>query len=415
MVLSCGPPDASFIKAQADPAWVVGPHGAGGGRMEYLKHHPAFKGSVGEQLFQTLIDTTVDGIMVIDDAAHVLVYNRACEKLFGYAPAEVLGHNVRLLMPEPYRTEHDGYVERYLKTGEKHIIGIGREVTGRRKDGSTFPMYLSVGEGRMGAERIFIGVVHDITQRVRREHEVSELQKELMHTTRLTATGQLSAALAHELNQPLTAILNYANALSELVDWSTVQQGTIARDVLEKIEKQTERAGEIIRRLRGFVEKRDPVRSPDDLNKAVGDAIKLGLVGASDDNVRLRVTLAPGLPDISFDRIQIQQVLINLLRNATEAMQNAPRRELSVSTAQESDQFVVVSVADTGSGLAKDVSARLFEPFVTTKAAGLGIGLSICRTIIEAHGGRLWTEPNAGGGTVFRFRLPVAPESAADG
>jgi two-component system sensor kinase FixL len=370
-----------------------------------------FSPSESEGLFQTLLATAVDGIMVIDEQERALIYNPACERLFGYAPSEVLGRNINMLMPVPYRSEHRGYVNRYLKTGEKHIIGIGREVMGRRKDGSTFPMYLSVGEGKLGGQRIFVGIVNDISDRARRESHIQELQKELLHATRLTSTGQLAAALAHELNQPLTAILNYSNALADIVDWDKIPQNEILREILAKIGEQTERAGEIIRRLRGFVEKREPNREPDDLNKTVNDAINLGLVGAADDNIKLSVNLEPNLPPVSIDKIQIQQVMINLLRNASEAMQNSPKRELTVRTAFEEGGFAAVSVADTGSGLPDTVRKRLFEPFVTTKHTGLGIGLSICRTIIEAHGGRLWAEANTGGGTVFRFRLPVASKT----
>src|SRR5215472_2396909 len=264
--------------------------------------------SVG--LFETLLATAVDGIMVIDEGARILIYNPACERLFGYARDEAVGRKVNMLMPEPHRTDHDEYIGRYIKTGEKHIIGIGREVTGRRKDGSTFPMYLSVGEGRLSGQRIFVGIINDVSERAKRENHIQELQKELLHATRLTSTGQLAAALAHELNQPLTAILNYSNALADIVDWNKVPQGEIPREILTKIGEQTERAGEIIRRLRGFVEKREPNRAVDDLNRAVEDAINLGLVGAADDNIKLSVSLSPHVPPVSIDKVQIQQVIV---------------------------------------------------------------------------------------------------------
>jgi len=375
--------------------------------MKYLKEHAAFTGADGERLFQTLLDTAVDGMMVIDEHANVLVYNSACERLFGYLPEEVLGRNVNMLMPEPYRSEHDAYIARYTTTGVRHIIGIGREVEGRRKDGSTFPMNLSVGEGELAGQRIFVGIVSDLSERVRRENRVQELQKELLHATRLTSTGQLAAALAHELNQPLTAILNYASALADIVDWKAIPEGATAQEVLDKVSAQAERAGQIIRRLRGFVEKREANRTLDDLNKTVQDAISLGLVGSANDNVRTTLKLAKDLPPVPIDKVQIQQVMINLLRNAAEAMRDGAKREMTVTTARDDDEFVVVSVQDTGPGLPADVQKRLFEPFVTTKATGLGIGLSICRTIVESHGGRLWAESSKGGGTIFRFRLPL--------
>jgi two-component system sensor kinase FixL len=368
----------------------------------------------GDGLFQTLLATAVDGIMVIDEEARVLVYNKACEKLFGYLPEQVVGKNVNMLMPEPYHAEHDGYISRYKKTGQKHIIGIGREVMGRRKDDSTFPMYLSVGEGQLSGKRIFVGIVSDISERVRRESDIQELQKELLHATRLTSTGQLAAALAHELNQPLTAILNYSGAMADMVDWDTIPQGETLRQVLGKISEQTDRAGEIIRRLRSFVEKREPNRAIADLNRTVDDAIRLGLIGAATENITLSTNLAAHLPPVAIDKVQIQQVMINLLRNATEAMSSSARREIAVTTVREKNGFVAVSVTDTGPGLSDNVRKRLFEPFVTTKASGLGIGLSICRTIIEAHGGRLWAETSSGGGAVFHFRLPVATATISD-
>jgi two-component system, LuxR family, sensor kinase FixL len=374
--------------------------------MSSGKTRTAVSASDSDGLFETLLETAVDGIMVIDEDASVLVYNNACERLFGYPPAEVIGRNVNALMPEPFHSEHDGYLARYKKTGEKHIIGIGREVRGQRKDGSTFPMYLSVGEGKLGGKRIFVGIVNDISERTARESHIQELQRELLHATRLTSTGQLAAALAHELNQPLTAILNYTNALSEMIDWNNIEQGTVVREVLSKVSGQSERAGEIIRRLRGFVEKREPNRAIDDLNKVVQDAIGLGLVGAASNNIKVSVQLGRNLPPVPLDKVQVQQVLINLLRNAAEAMGETSRREIAIKTTRE-DEFVSVSIADTGPGLPDAVRKRLFEPFVTTKETGLGIGLSICRTIIEAHGGRLWAETNSAGGATFRFRLPV--------
>jgi len=363
-------------------------------------------------LFNTLIATAVDGIMIIDEMGLIQVYSDACERMFGYPRDEVVGRNVKMLMPPPYHEQHDGYLARYRDTGERRIIGIGREVVGRRKNGTTFAMYLSVGEGQFRGQRIFLGIVHDISEHKADEERIRELQRELLHATRLTAAGQLSAALAHELNQPLTAILNYAGILEEVAAQDKSASGEIIRDVARRISEQTSRAGEIIRRLRGFVAKREPDRAVQDINVAVQESIALGFVGAADASVRLRTELAASLPMVAIDKVQIQQVMINLVRNAIEALQESRCRNLTVATARDGDDFVSVSVADTGPGLAAEVAASLFQPFVTTKAQGLGIGLSICRTIVEAHGGRLWMEPNEGGGTVFRFRIPVAKEDS---
>jgi two-component system sensor kinase FixL len=361
-------------------------------------------------LFQTLIGTAVDGIMVIDEVGRVRVYNKACETLFGYAPSEVIGNNVNMLMPEPYRAEHDGYIARYKKTAEKRIIGIGREVVGRRKDGSTFPMYLSVGEGRLGKDRIFVGIIHDISDLKVHNQRIQQLQNELFHALRINAMGQLSSTLAHELNQPLAAIMNYMNAAKRTLESGGAPDRVI--EMLDKAASQTSRAGQIIRRMREFIEKKEPNRVAEDLNAVISEAVALGLVGAADSDIVVKVELQPELPPLPIDKIQIQQVMVNLMRNAVEAVQQAKRRELKISTRLDGD-FAAIAVADTGSGMPEDVAQRLFQPFVTTKSQGLGMGLAICRTIVEAHGGRLWAERNPGGGTVFFFVLPVSDRAEA--
>jgi two-component system sensor kinase FixL len=362
-------------------------------------------------LFKTLIEFAVDGIMVIDEMGLIQVYNQACERMFGYGADEVIGQNVKILMPPPYHAEHDDYLAHYRDTGERRIIGIGREVVGRRKNGTTFAMYLSVGEGRFNDRRIFFGIVHDISERKANEQRILELQKELLHATRLSTTGQLGAALAHELNQPLTAILNYSGILQDHAKAKTSADGEMVREIAGQIAEQTVRAGEIIKRLRGFVSKREPDRRSQDLNAVIEESIALGFVGAADTSVKLRTRLAKDLPPVFVDKVQIQQVMINLVRNAVEAMQQTPKRILTVATDRDGGEFVRVSVADTGPGLAKEIVESLFQPFRTTKADGLGIGLSICRTIIESHGGRLWMEPNPDHGVSFHFRLPLDGKS----
>ncbi len=373
-------------------------------------HSAVQSGIDGDALFRALIATSVDGIMVIDEAATVLVYSQACVRLFGYAPGEVIGRNVKILMPEPYHAEHDGYVAHYKATNEKHIIGIGREVTGRRKDGTTFPMYLSVGEGRLGGRRIFVGIVHDISDEREQEKQIQSLQNDLLHATRVTAMGQMSSAIAHELNQPLTAILSYAGAMQRLIDKEVPALAEI-RAGLAKTAKEAARAGQIIRRLRAFVEKREPHRTREPLTAMIMDAVSLGALGLAAEGVKVEVQVDPDMPTLFLDKVQIQQVLVNLIRNAVEAMHDAADRRLKVAAAREGN-FAVISVADTGAGISPDVALRLFEAFASTKDEGMGIGLSISRTIIEAHGGRIWAEGNAGGGTIFRFRLPLEMEAA---
>lgn len=368
----------------------------------------AGRGAEDNSLFDALIATAVDGIMVIDEKGSVRIYNKACERLFGYEAAEVIGHSIKMLMPAPYHDEHDGYLEHYVSTGEKHIIGIGREVQGRRKDGSIFPMNLSVGEGVIRGERIFLGIITDISDRLSRERRILDLQSEMLHVSRLTDMGQVAAGLAHELNQPLTAILNYTNAGLDIADERGDDE---LKSVFGKVAEQASRAGNIIRRLRAFIEKRGPNRTDEDITRTIDEAIRLGQINAAERGIKLRVLFEQGLPNVSIDRVQIQQVLINLMKNAAEAMEGSDRRELTVTISRVAPDLVQVSVADTGPGISDDMTEKLFQPFVTTKATGMGMGLNICRGIIEAHGGRLWLESNPGGGATFRFNVPVAQDT----
>lgn len=364
-----------------------------------------------DSLFQALIRTAVDGIMVIDQRGTVQVYNEACMRLFQYGEDEVLGRNVKMLMPEPYRAEHDGYIERYRQTSEPRIVGIGREVSGQRKDGTTFPMYLSVGEGQLNGTRVFVGIVHDLSglygERAAFEARLLTLREELVRVARVSELGQVSAGIAHELNQPLAAILNYSNAVKRLAasgDPSAIEK---IQALTAKIAEQAERSGHIIRHMRDFVENRTGKREILDVVAVAEDAMALGLIGAKSAKVRTSFTHEPGLPAIMADRVQIQQVLVNLLRNAVESMATTARRDLTISVARR-DGAIEVSVCDTGTGIPESIAGKLFQPFVTTKPHGMGIGLAISKSIIEAHGGTLTAGPNPGGGTVFRFTLPVA-------
>lgn len=365
-------------------------------------------GEVGDSLFDALIGFAVDGIMIIDERANVRVFNKACEQLFGYTAAEVIGRNINILMPEPYRHEHDNYLSHYLTTGEKHIIGIGREVQGKRKDGSVFPMNLSVGEGYVRGDRVFLGIITDISKRLEREQRIMELQSEMLHVGRLTDMGQVAAGLAHELNQPLTAILNYSNAGLDIADERGESE---LKSIFGKVSEQAMRAGNIIRRLRAFIEKRGPNRTEEDLTRTIDEAIRLGQINAAQRGIKLRVVFEQNLPKVLVDRVQIQQVLINLMKNAIEAMDKSERRELTIAVGRSDQRQVEVSVSDSGPGISEEMADKLFQPFVTTKSGGMGMGLSICRGIIEAHGGRLWLEANPGGGALFRFSVPVAPEA----
>jgi two-component system sensor kinase FixL len=369
--------------------------------------------TVGEEAhLRSILETVPDAMIVIDEHGIIEAFSKAAERLFGYGAAEACGQNVRLLMPAPYRDQHDGYLRRYLTTGERRIIGIGRVVVGLRKDGSTFPMELAIGEARRGARRVFTGFVRDLTEAQKTHARMQELQQGLLHASRLRATGQMAAALAHELNQPLTAVANYLRGAQRLMQARDPDLSRV-RDAVELAVQQTLRAGQIIRRLRGFVERGDVISRAEPVVTLIEEASALALLGAKERSIRVIMSLAPDLPEILVERVQIQQVLLNLIRNAIEAMEHEPRRTLAITARREEGQ-VEIGVADTGPGLAPEVASQLFQPFVTTKPDGMGIGLSICRTIIESHHGRLWAEDNPGGGTVFRFTLPIAAEDSED-
>jgi two-component system, LuxR family, sensor kinase FixL len=363
-------------------------------------------------LLRSILETVPDAMVVIDRHGAIQQFSKAAERLFGWRAEELHGQNVRTLMPSPYREQHDEYLARYLDTGERRIIGIGRIVVGLRRNGSTFPMELSVGEVSQGGRKLFTGFVRDLTERQQTRARLQEIQDELLHASRLRSMGEMAAALAHELNQPLTATANYVAAALRLIDGPQPDLAQV-RHALALASAQTLRSGDIIRRLRAFVARGETTRHPEQLDVMVEEASALALVGLGDRGVTVQFQRDPDLPPVIADRVQIQQVLLNLLRNAVEAMEGSAVRALTLGTARW-DSMVAVSVADTGSGIPPSIEALLFQPFVTTKSEGMGIGLSVCRAIVEAHGGRLWAEPNPGGGSVFRFTLPVA-EMAADG
>ena len=362
-----------------------------------------------EAELRSILDTVPDAIIVIDETGVIRSFSPAAERLFGYKADDAIGRNISTMMPSPYRGAHDGYLRRYLHTGERRIIGIGRVVVGLRRDGSTFPMELAVGEVNLGGRRLFTGFVRDLTERQRTEKRLQDLQAELVHVSRLNVMGQMASTLAHELNQPLTAVSNYVQAARRMASAGDGPPPARLIEILEKTSAQANRAGQIIRRLREFVAKGDVEKRSERLDKIVEEASALALVGAKDFGVRVTFEFDEALPPVLVDRIQIQQVVLNLMRNAIEAMQSGERRELVLSARRGENGMALAGVADTGPGIDPEMAARLFQPFVTTKPQGMGLGLSICREIIEAHGGRLWSAGRPdGGGTIFGFSLPLA-------
>jgi two-component system sensor kinase FixL len=361
---------------------------------------------------QSILATVPEAMIVIDDRGLMQSFSAAAVRLFGWTPEEAIGRNVSILMPAPYRTEHDGYLHRYLTTGERRIIGIGRIVVGERKDGSTFPMELAVGEAQVGGEKFFTGFIRDLTERRDQERRLQELQSELVHVSRLTAMGEMVSSIAHELNQPLSAITNYMRGSTTLLG-ATPPDVARLRDIMGRAADQALRAGDIIKRLREFVAKGETEHTLEDPARLMEEASALALVGARQNGYRVSLRFERDLGPVIVDKIQVQQVALNLIRNAIDAMDGCARKDLVIALSPWDDHMVAVSVADTGPGVSPDIEARLFQPFVTTKADGMGVGLSICRTIIEAHGGRIWAEPNPQGGATFLFTLPIAEQEAA--
>jgi two-component system sensor kinase FixL len=361
-----------------------------------------------EALLQAIVETSPDGLITIDERGLVQSFNPAAERMFGYGAQEVIGRNIRMLMPSPYREEHDAHIARYLRTGEKRIIGIGREVLGQRRDGTSFPLELAVGEVHAEGRSIFAGFVRDVSARRVAEERLRELQAELVHVSRLSAMGEMASALAHELNQPLTAIINYAQATRRLLGGAGDERYATLSGLLDKTAQQASRAGQIIHRLRQFIAKGETERALADINALVEEASALASIGTAGKAIALRRSFASNLPPVLMDKIQIHQVITNLIRNSVDALAEVDRREIVISTMPAGADAIEVRVADTGPGLAPEVAGRLFQPFVTTKPGGIGIGLSICRSIVDAHGGRLWASENPGGGATFHMVLPVA-------
>jgi two-component system sensor kinase FixL len=367
-----------------------------------------------EAHLRSILDTVPDAMIVIDERGIMQSFSTAAVRQFGWEPDEVIGKNVSMLMPDPYRTQHDSYLSRYLTTGERRIIGIGRVVVGERKDGSTFPMELSVGEMTSGQQRFFTGFVRDLTERDAAERRLQDVQGELVHVSRLTALGEMASAMAHELNQPLTAAASFMKGCLILLKRKPLDEARLA-DMISQGADQALRAGQIIRRLRDFVSKGEAERRIESLPQLLEEAGALAMIGARERSVRLRYDIDPRVNLVLADKVQIQQVALNLIRNGIEAMEDSASKDIFVGAKPAAEDMVEVSVSDTGHGITPEAAEQLFQPFMTTKAQGMGIGLSISRTIIEAHGGRIWVDPNPKGGAIFRFTLPGVREEELKG
>lgn len=492
-----------------------------------------------EARLQGILSGSVDALIVVDEAGLISTFSAAAERMFGFRAADVVGHNVSVLMPYPERTEHDAYMGHYMDTGERRIIGVGREVKGQRADGSLFPLDLSVGEMQVSGRRLFVGILRDLsernrirdslhlrdeqfrltfyrapigcmtadldgritscnpafaslmeaeidtlvgrtlrsflpiderqsfdaalqrvlvgdaedytldrryvrpdgrqlnitmhvalieagtrrrmlvcqvvdrTQQVHAETEAQEQRERLAHFDRLTTMGEMASGIAHEINQPLTAISAYAQAAGRMLQAGTTPLEELL-EICQQIAGQAQRAGEVIKRLRSFVKKGDSRKEILDVTELLGSVRTLAEVDARHHDVRLESEFDSALPPVYGDPVQIQQVVLNLVRNGIDAMEDARTRgkraqRVSIRARRATVSEVEVSVADEGAGISAEARSALFTPFFTTKRAGMGLGLSISNSIVVSHGGRLWFSSNPRGGTIFHFTLPVAP------
>ncbi|WP_017931807.1 two-component system sensor histidine kinase NtrB [Robiginitomaculum antarcticum] len=354
-----------------------------------------------------VLNTIVDGVIVIDADGIIERYNPACVTIFGYAANEVIGQKINHLMPQPYKDRHDGYIKNYAASGEAKIIGIGREVKGLRRDGTIFPMYLSVGELPGQSGRAYIGIIRDLTENSRQQEKFDRLQHDHYHLSRVAAMDQLGAAIAHELNQPLSAIMNYLEAGAAMLNRDEVSHDVLY-DILKKSTGQADRAAKILFRLRKFIETGDLEKSKINPKEMIISSLDLIRPSFKHMNIAFEIALDSKLPEIVVSEVQIQQVLVNLIRNACEASDGDVPNCVTIQANLINPDTLKIGIIDTGRGMTTEQYEKLYQPFSTNKKGGLGVGLSISQSIISNHDGRLWAERNVPNGTCFYFTLPAS-------
>lgn len=363
---------------------------------------------LNEGPLDALLEAAVDAIIISDEKGFVLRFNSAAQRMFGLAEEDVLGQNLRVLMPEPFRSHHDQYMAAHRQGGPANIIGFGREIAGLRSDGQVFPMHLSVGLIEGAEKARYVGIIRDLSEEKATQDMVRELTAQLAHADRLVMLGELTAGIAHEINQPLTAIAAYADAGGRLLKRSEDEVAPGLAEICQRIAEQARRAGDVVTRLRKLSYKGELTRGQHNLQALLAHVLLLFEHELKHSEVRLITECEPGLPDLYVDEIQVQQVLVNLIKNSMDALKSAGtgNPEIRVCISQVENQLDLV-VRDNGPGVSPEVERRLFEPFFTTKPSGVGLGLSICRNIAIAHGGDLSYCRADGGGAEFRLSLPL--------
>ncbi len=356
---------------------------------------------------QALLDAAVDAIVVIDHLGQVITFSRAAELMFGYTAADVVGKNISMLMAEPHRSHHDGYLQRYCATGEAHIIGKGREAEGQRANGEVFPVLLSVGEAKDGKTRRFVGIIRDLSAQRAAQLRARAIEQRLAHVGRFDLMGEMAAGIAHEINQPLSAIATYSQAGKRVLERADVDIEML-KDICGKIDEQARRAGQVIANLRKLIRKQEIETQSLDVARVIADVMTLVEADARSEGIPVHVCIAERVPTVRADAVQLQQVLLNLTRNAVDAMRGAPGAERGIIIAAAPAELgrARITVTDHGHGVSPQLGENIFHPFITTKRDGLGVGLAISRTIIQSCGGTLTYADNPAGGSIFTIELP---------
>lgn len=363
-----------------------------------------------ETLVQTILASVPDAMIVINETGSILAFSAAAEALFGYSPAEVIGGNVSMLMTGADRSHHDQYIKNYLKTGERQIIGIGRIVQAKLANGTNIPVELKIGEANIGGRKLFTGYIRDISEQQANAHRLAQMQVEIANFSRLSAVGTMASAMAHELNQPLTAVANYLEAARDLLDKPDPETVDMVQDALDAAATQSIRAGQIVRRLRDYVSRGELDLRAVDLRAVISDAVSLAKVGIESQLAQVIVRLPEELPPVLADKLQLRQVFVNIIRNAIEALSGSENPQVRVTAALADDNEVAIEISDNGPGFQGDPGQSLFDPFYSSKPSGMGLGLSICQTIMEAHGTVIAYDRGPSGGAIFKFTLRVSEE-----
>jgi PAS domain S-box-containing protein len=361
-----------------------------------------------EEKFRLAVEASPNGIVLVDKEGRIVLVNNHVEELFGYRREELIGKLVDILVPERFRTNHPTHRTRFLAKPQAVVIGAGRELFARRKDGSEFPVEIGLNPIETADGVLVLAAVADITARKQAELEALRHREEVGHLSRVAAMGQLAASIAHELNQPLSGITSNASAGQRFIDRGDVDLREL-HELLGDIIADGRRAGDVIRGLQSMVKKEVRARQRLNLNDLITTVVRMVKPDAMLRSCELNTVLEPALPFVEGDAIQLQQVLLNLVINAFDAMRDTPvnRRQVAISTKGGSDGTISLSVRDYGSGIPVEARERIFEQFFTTKTKGLGMGLTIVRSIIESHGGVIVAENVEGGGARFRFTLPA--------